>query len=145
MTRLSKLVLASVVTLGVAGAIAAPLIVEAADSHRMENRAEHTDGRVAYLKAELKITPAQEADWSRVEKAMRDNAAERAKLRDQFAADRDKPLSAVDRLARRQAFAQARANSITTFATAFKSLYDQMSDDQRKAADALFQPHAHRG
>ena len=32
------------------------------------------DGRIAFLKAELKITPAQETQWQQVEAAMRENA-----------------------------------------------------------------------
>src|SRR5579864_8974414 len=32
------------------------------------------DGRIAFLKAELKITPAQEASWQPVAAAMRENA-----------------------------------------------------------------------
>src|SRR5690242_5268018 len=32
------------------------------------------DGRIAFLKAELKITPAQEAQWRPVATAMQDNA-----------------------------------------------------------------------
>ena len=31
------------------------------------------DGRIAFLKAELKITPAQETQWQQVEAAMREN------------------------------------------------------------------------
>jgi periplasmic protein CpxP/Spy len=140
-----KIILATVVALGLAGGYAAPIVSAAAGPEATRRHVEHIDGRVAFLKAELKITPAQEAEWSAVEKAMRDNAADRMKLRQQFEADKDKPASAVDRLARRQAFAEAHAKSIAAFATAFKSLYDHMSDDQRKAADALFQPHVRRG
>src|ERR1700755_43071 len=32
------------------------------------------DGRIAFLKAELKITPAQEAQWQQVKAAIRENA-----------------------------------------------------------------------
>ena len=32
------------------------------------------DGRIAFLKAELNITSAQEAQWQQVETAMRENA-----------------------------------------------------------------------
>src|SRR6516165_3829194 len=32
------------------------------------------DGRIAFFKAELKITPAQETQWQQVETAMRENA-----------------------------------------------------------------------
>src|SRR6185437_4453954 len=43
--------------------------------HREFSAARHIDGRIAYLKAELKITPQQEPQFDRVAQAMRDNAA----------------------------------------------------------------------
>jgi|SRR5271169_4583284 len=141
----SKYILAAIAILALAGGYAAQTVNAAQGPGAAREHVEHIDGRVAYLKAELKITPAQEAEWSAVEKVMRENAAERTKLRQQFDADKDKPATALDRLARREAVAEARAKSITAFATAFKSLYDHLSDDQRKAADTLFQPHVRRG
>jgi len=141
----SKYILAAIAVLALAGGYAAPTVNAAQGPGAAREHVEHIDGRVAYLKAELKITPAQEAEWGAVEKVMRENAAERMTLRQQFDADKDKPATAVDRLARREAVAEARAKSIRAFATAFKSLYDHMSDDQRKVADGLFQRHARRG
>ena len=41
--------------------------------------ASHVEGRIAFLKAEIKITPAQEAAFDKVAQAMRDNAADDAK------------------------------------------------------------------
>lgn len=109
----------------------------------------HIDGRIAFLKAELKITPAQEASWNKVAAAMRGSAAEFAKLHDGMAAHKDEngkdqPQSALQRIDWRVSMAEAHAKSIVAFASAFKPLYDQLSDDQRKAADALFAPHHFR-
>ena len=140
-----KYIIGAIALLALAGGYAAPSVDASQGPDATRQHVEHIDGRVAYLKAELKITPAQEADWAAVEKVMRENAAERAKLRQQFEADKGKPTTAVDRLARREAVAEAHSKSIAAFATAFKSLYDHMSDDQRKSADALFQPHARHG
>lgn len=140
--------IAAVLALGLAGAVAVPLTSEAQGSHgpaAFGMRAQHIEGRIAFLKAELKITPAQEPAWRAVEKVMRDNAAERGKLRQEVLANKDKPLNAVERLDRRSRFVETRAKEFSAFANAFKPLYDQLSDDQRKAADALFQPHFRRG
>ncbi len=44
--------------------------------HAMEHMmpGQFVDGRIAFWKAELKITPAQEAQWQQVAAAMRENA-----------------------------------------------------------------------
>lgn len=146
MRILTKAAMAGALALGLLGAVAAPAVVYADGGPKTTmGHSRHTDGRIAFLKAELKITPAQEAEWGAVEKAMRDGAAERTKMYQAYKADKGKPMTAVDRLALREKHAEANAKSISAFASAFKPLYDHMSDDQRKAADALFQPHGHRG
>jgi hypothetical protein len=108
------------------------------------------DGRIAFLKAVLKITPAQESAWDKLAAAMRAGAADRAKLHDghdgkDAAKDqKDQPVTALQRVDWRARSAEAHAKSLAAFASAFKPLYDQLSDDQRKAADALFAPHHFR-
>lgn len=102
------------------------------------------DGRVAYLKAELKITSAQAAQWTAVEKAMRDAAASRKAMREQAKADRDKPKTSVEHLKAREKFAASRAEQAKTFVAAYEPLYNAMSDEQRKTADELFAPRRHR-
>ena len=55
-------------------------------------RADRIDGRIAFLKAELKITDSQQAQWGNFEKVLRDQAAERKlageKMRAEFQAKR---------------------------------------------------------
>lgn len=147
MRKRSKIAMAAVIALGLAGAVAFPLIGQAQGwrGSAVGGGAQHIEGRVAFLKAELKITSSQEAAWRAVEKVMRENAAELGKLREELIASKDKSQSAAERLDRRARFAETRAKEIAAFASAFKPLYDQLSDDQRKAADALFQPHFRRG
>lgn len=149
MKKSQKIALAAVVALGLAGAAAVPVIGYAQAWHGqhgfMGGGPEHVEGRIAYLKTELKITDAQAQDWDKVAAAMRANAKSFGQLRDEARANRDKPQTAVERLDRMERFSQARAKAITSFADAFKPLYDRMSDDQRKAADALLEPHHHRG
>jgi hypothetical protein len=147
MWKLNRRLIASI---AVAGAIAAAAGAAASAYGHGEHGwfargVEHIDGRIAFLKAELKITPEQEALWAPVAAAMRANAESMAKLRDEAKESRDKPESALATLERRQRFADARAKDIAGFTAAFKPLYDRMSDDQRKAADALLQRHARRG
>jgi LTXXQ motif family protein len=106
----------------------------------------HIEGRIAFLKAELKITDAQTSQFEKVAQAMRDNAKERAQAFQQFRADRDKPKTAVERLEMRSRFDQMRSQEAERFLAAFRPLYQNLSDDQKKAADELLaRPrHFHR-
>src|SRR5436190_18450368 len=66
----------------------------------------HMDGRVAFLKAELKITPAQQPAFDAYVRVLRQNADEMdtavKKRRDQRAGDAtQKPTTAVEQLERR--------------------------------------------
>jgi periplasmic protein CpxP/Spy len=97
-------------------------------------------GQIAYLKAELKITPAQESVWSPVAQAMRDNAQslDQAILR---ARQEKKPLDAVQRIALRESFAKTRSENEARFLASFKPLYAALSPAQQQAANELFAPH----
>ncbi len=148
MRKSQKIALAAAVAVGLAGAAALPLVGHAqnwAGHGGFMRGAEHVEGRIAYFKAELKISDAQAQDWDKVADVMRENAKALQQLRDEAAANRDKPQTALQRLDWIERLSQARAKSITAFADVFKPLYDRMSDDQRKAADALLAPHHDRG
>jgi hypothetical protein len=72
------------------------------------------DGRIAFLKTELKITPAQETQWQQVEAAMRENA----KNLDQSistARQNRSGMDAVQRLELREQFAKMRADNDAVF------------------------------
>ena len=106
----------------------------------------HIEGRIAFLKAELKITDAQAPQFEQVAQAMRDNAKERAQAFAQFRGDRDQPKTALERLEMRARFEQMRSQQAQRFLAAFRPLYQNLSDDQKKAADELLaRPrHFHR-
>ncbi len=107
----------------------------------------HIDGRIAYMKAELKITPAQEPQFDKVAQAMRDNANDRQKAFQDMRAQRGKPHNAVDALNARIKMSQDRAQNDQRLLTAFKPLYDSLTPDQKKVADEMAAPHHfdHRG
>src|SRR6266436_4863446 len=79
--------------------------------HAMERMpGQFVDGRIAFLKAQLKITPAQEAQWQQVEAAMRENA----KTLDQTITNARQNLGnmdAVQRLESREQFARVRVSN----------------------------------
>ncbi len=120
--------------------------------HRQMGGVDRVEGRIAYLKAELKITDAQNSAWESVAKSMRDQSAALKALRDQRPqrdqAERERTLTAPEALARRndmialQTKALAvRAEGQKQFTDAFTKLYAQLSDDQKKSADSLLTWH----
>ncbi|MGD9614111.1 MAG: Spy/CpxP family protein refolding chaperone [Alphaproteobacteria bacterium] len=102
------------------------------------------EGRIAFLKAQLKITPAQEGQWQRVEAAMRENA----KALDQTIAtvrQKSGDKNAIERLEMREQFTKVRAENNGRFLAAFKPLYDSLSPEQQKMADQVIRAARHRG
>jgi vacuolar-type H+-ATPase subunit H len=100
------------------------------------------DGRIAFLKTELKITPAQETQWQQVEAAMRENA----KNLDQSistARQNRSGMDAVQRLELREQFAKVRADNDARLLTAFKPLYASLSPEQQQMANQLVGAHHH--
>ena len=92
---------------GPANSTAAP---SEARHHERMMPGQFVDGRIAFLKAELKITPAQETQWQQVATAMRENA----KALDQTittARQNRTDLDAVQRLESREQFAKVRADN----------------------------------
>jgi protein CpxP len=126
-----------------AQAVTAPQQAERHERHRF-SPARHVEGRIAYLKAELKITDAQAPQFDRVAQAMRDNAKTMEQAVDQHRAMRAQPQTAVQRLESRAQFATLRAQADQRFVEAFKPLYASLSDDQKKAADELLTRHGRR-
>ncbi len=98
----------------------------------------HMDGRLAYLKAELKITEAQEPLWKAYATAARDNAngmqARCATMMDPKGAA---ALNLPDRLDLHEQFMAAQLDSLREMNKALKPLYAALSEDQKKTADQM--------
>jgi periplasmic protein CpxP/Spy len=106
-------------------------------------RPSHVEGRIAYMKAELKITSAQEAQFDKVAQALRQNDTERRQSFTQIRAER-RNQTALQRLEAQARFSAMRAQQSDRFLAAFRPLYDSLSSDQKKAADDLFGGHMRR-
>src|SRR5271169_414905 len=128
---------------------AAQTALPAANSGTAQTQARHharmlpgqlVDGRIAFLKAELKITPPQETQWQHVAAAMRENANA---LDQAITAARQNPgaMDAVQRIERRQQFARVRADNDARLLAAFKPLYASLSPEQQRVANQLVMPH----
>lgn len=98
----------------------------------------HLDGRLAYQKAELKITAAQEPLWDAYAKAARDNVeAMTAHCTAMMDANGAKMLSPPDRLEQHAKFMESQIDAMKTLNKALKPLYAALTDDQKKAADQM--------
>jgi protein CpxP len=104
-----------------------------------ETKGETVEQRITALHASLKITPAEETKWNDVAQAMRDNAAAMDKLVATNATTPSQNLSAVQDLETYQQLAQAHVDGLKNLRSAFGTLYDAMSADQKKVADKVFQ------
>jgi hypothetical protein len=93
--------------------------------------------RIVELHRTLGITPAQEAAWARVARVMKDDARVIAEIADHRRQD-VATMTAVENLQSFQRLAAAHADGLRTLGTVFEALYDQMSDAQKKNADAVF-------
>ncbi len=115
--------------------IAKPPAAEAATS----NKAETVEQRITTLKASLKITPDQEKKWDGVAQAMRENAGRMEKLVATKRALPPEKTTAIDDLKTYQEFTEARLDGLKHLTSAFKSLYDTMTPEQKKNADTVFE------
>ncbi len=104
----------------------------------------HIEGRIAFLKAELGITPQQQAQWDKLAQVMRDNAKELDANFAQMHAQADTAThNAVQRIEAQGRFAALKVEQSGRLLAAFRPLYASLSDQQKQAADQLFGPHRH--
>ena len=103
---------------------------------------DRVEARITELRTEIKITPAQEEQWSKVTEVMRDNAKRQDALV-KSRLDNAKKMTAVEDLKSYGELVAAHAEGIQKFTSVFEALYDNMSGAQKKEADEFFR-HGHR-
>jgi len=116
---------------------------QAPRAHRHFNPVRHIEGRIAYIKAELKITPDQQPLFDKLADALRANAQDKAAKFAELRKDAGKPMTAVDRLQMREKFSELRAQHTERTLAAFKPLYDSLTPDQKKVADEMMSHRSH--
>lgn len=103
---------------------------------------DHVEGRIAFLRTELKITDAQTVAWNAFADALRANAKSlgevRASMMGQGGAA---PKTLVDRLTLQEKWLAARLEGTRAIKLALTNLVGTLSDDQKKTADELLAPH----
>ncbi len=97
----------------------------------------HIEGRLAFIKAELKVTDAQEPLWSAYAGAARDNAKTMIGRCTAMMGRRENQASLPDRLDQTEQLMTAHLDAVRAMNKALKPLYAALSDGQKKTADQL--------
>ncbi len=97
----------------------------------------HVEGRLAFLKAELKITPAQEPQWSKFAEVVRSTARSAQAAMPPMKHGGAQASSAPDRLGHYEKTLTSRLEAVRALKGAVDPLYASLSDDQKKVADEL--------
>lgn len=104
----------------------------------MSVAAGHVEGRIAFLKTELKITDAQLPLWNAVAGALRDDAKSMATMPGgMMMGSMGKTATLPERLAAREKAIAARLDSARKLTAAVASLSAALTDEQKKVADEL--------
>jgi hypothetical protein len=97
---------------------------------------EHVEGRIAFLKTELKITEAQRAQWERFADALRSTATSMNGMHQQMV-QAGMPSTLPARLDLQDKMLSAHLEALKGMRAALDPLYASLSDDQKKIADEL--------
>ena len=98
----------------------------------MPMMADRTEGRLAFLKTELKITDAQLPLWNAVADAIRANAKTGMGMMDNMSQG-----SLSERLTAREKTLTAQTEALRKFKSAVDPFYAALNDEQKKTADQL--------
>lgn len=104
---------------------------------------DRVEGRIAFLRTELKITDAQTSTWNAFADALRANAKKLGELRTSVMG---KPgETTADRLDRQEQWLLARLEGTRAMKAAFTKLNEALSDEQKKTANDILPPHMGMG
>jgi hypothetical protein len=107
---------------------------------------DRVEGRIAFLKTELKITDTQGAAWNAFADALRSNAKTLGEVRGSMMARTGAgPQSLLDRLTVQEKWLSARLEGTRAIRSALTNLVGTLSDEQEKTADELLAPHIGMG
>ncbi len=105
---------------------------------------DRVEGRIAFLRAELKITDAQNAVWNAFADALRANARSLGEARAAMMAGTAQQ-GLVDRLTLQEKWLTVRLEGTRAIKSALTSLVGALSDEQKKTADQLLAAHMGMG
>jgi len=106
---------------------------------------DHVEGRIAFLRTELKVTDAQANVWNAFADALRANAKKlgeaRASMMSHMTAGQQQAPALIERLNLQEQWLAARLEGTRAIKSAFTNLFGVLSDDQKKTANELLGPH----
>jgi hypothetical protein len=97
----------------------------------------HVEGRIAFLKAELKITDTQQPLWNTVADAMRASAKSMPGIANGMPMMGSAAATLPERLAAHETMMAAHLDGLRKFKAAVEPLYAALAPDQKKTADTL--------
>ena len=106
------------------------------------------EGRIAFLRAELKITDAQADAWNGFADALRTNARKLTEVRATMMpkpGDGQPASTLTARLEQQEQWLAARLDGTRAMKSALVKLNEVLSDDQKKTANDLLTPHMGMG
>jgi hypothetical protein len=106
----------------------------------MEMMASHAEGRLAFLKTELKITDAQSAQWNAFAEAVRANAKGMKDMHAAMMEQRTQSMTLPDRLGLHEKMLSAHLDALRRLSSAVGPLYAALTDEQKKTADEIMIP-----
>lgn len=102
---------------------------------------ERIEGRIAFLKTELKITSAQEPLWNAFTEALRANARTMAGMRGMMMGRQGAaPQALPQRIEGQERALSSRLDALRQFKAALAPLYAALDDGQKRTADQLLEP-----
>ena len=110
---------------------------------------DRVEGRIAFLRTEIKITEAQASAWNAFADALRTNAKKlgdvRTSMMRQPSMGQQQGPTMAERLDLQERWLLARLEGTRTIRSAFTKLFEALSDDQKKSANELLAPHMGMG
>jgi hypothetical protein len=108
----------------------------------MMGMGDHVEGRIAFLKTELKITDAQMPQWNAFADSLRANAQQMREMRNTMMqggmmGQGGASVSAPHRLDRMERMMTAMLDAVKATKSALAPLYAVLTDEQKKMADQL--------
>ena len=97
----------------------------------------HTEGRLAFIKTELKITDAQTPQWNVFADVVRANASAANDMHRSMASQQKSGSTLPERLAMEDKMLSAHVQASRKIQEALTKLYDVLSPEQKKVADGI--------
>lgn len=101
---------------------------------------DRVEGRLAFLKTELKITDAQMAAWTQLAETVRTAAKHHNERMKAIFAGEERSKTLPERVEAQEQFMATRLEEIKLIKAGVKNLYAVLSDEQKKEADEMVLP-----